>query len=117
MAKKKRSEDEPKKKKKKAAPRDEDEVVDEADDDDDGDDGYSEPKKGSRNDAYVGLLAITLLALIAASVMFYLDFTELSASPVQSPSFTVPGLGGSTSTTPAAPAAAPPAPAPVAAGT
>jgi hypothetical protein len=82
---------------------DEDELPDDRSDeveslDDEDDDPVARRKP--RDDAWTGLLAIALLGLIGASVLFYLDHAALSAQQVQPPTFTLPGLGG--------PAAAPP---------
>jgi hypothetical protein len=84
--KKRRDDDEPKKKKKKAVPRDEE--YDDLDDEVAADD----PDR-PRNDAYTGMLVITLVALFAACVFFYLDHAALTAQPVQAPGVTVPELG------------------------
>jgi hypothetical protein len=92
MAKKKKKGDDdeaPKKKKKKAA-----DVDDDDDDrDDNEDDSPAIPKKPSKNDAYTGLLILSLLAFIVSSVFFYLDHTELSVTQVPQPSLTMPSLG------------------------
>ena len=71
-------------------------VVDDDDDDDDDDDEMCAIKKksGAGNDAYTGLLAIALLAMIAACVFFYLDHSELSSQPLTAPNVTVPALSG-----------------------
>jgi hypothetical protein len=71
--------------KKKAVRRDEEE-----DEDLDEDLESDEP---SRNNAYTGILTISLVALIAACVIFYLDASELSSSPIPQPGISVPGLG------------------------
>ena len=83
--KKRRDDDEPKKKQKKAVPRDEDyDDLDEPADDD--------PDR-PRNNAYTGMLVITLVALIGACVFFFLDHAALTEQSVQAPSVTVPALG------------------------
>jgi hypothetical protein len=90
--KKRRDDDEPKKKKKKAVPRDEDyDDLDEAEEDLDepADDDPDRP----RNNAYTGMLVITLVALLAACVFFFLDHAALTEQTVQAPSVTVPALG------------------------
>ncbi len=70
-------------------------VVDDDDDDDDDDEmGAIKKKSGAGNDAYTGLLAIALLAMIAACVFFYLDHSELSSQPLTAPNVTVPALSG-----------------------
>ena len=71
-------------------------VVEDDDEDDDNDDemGSIPKKSGSGNDAYTGLLAIALLAMIAACVLFYLDHSELSSQPLTAPNVTVPALSG-----------------------
>lgn len=71
-------------------------------------DDDDEVPKPSKNDAYTGLLGISLVALLAATVLFYLDADELASAPA-APTLTVPGLGeppkaaagGTTQTTPA----------------
>ena len=70
-------------------------VVDDDDEEDDDDEmGAIKKKSGAGNDAYTGLLAIALLAMIAACVFFYLDHSELSSQPLTAPNVTVPALGG-----------------------
>ena len=70
-------------------------VVDDDDDADDDDEmGAIKKKSGAGNDAYTGLLAIALLAMIAACVFFYLDHSELSSQPLTAPNVTVPALSG-----------------------
>ena len=64
-----------------------------ADDDDDDDDDYAPPKKKSKEDAFTGLAAIALVALIIAAVMLYLDTSELGTAAPPQPSINVPGLG------------------------
>lgn len=93
----------------KKRPRDEEEYDDEDDyesddeyDDDDEDVGRNrgrkdddEPKKPKvkvRNNAFTGMLAISLLALIVAATLFYLDFDALSGT-IPQPSVTVSDLG------------------------
>jgi hypothetical protein len=90
--KKRRDDDEPKKKKKKAVPRDEDyDDLDEAEEnlDEPVDDDPDRP----RNNAYTGMLVITLVSLLAACVFFFLDHAALTEQSVQAPSVTVPALG------------------------
>lgn len=97
MAKKKRNADDekPKKKKSRAA---EIEDEDDAEVEDDGDD-FVELRKPSRNDAYTGMLLISLVCLLAATVLLMLDANDMTAAPLANPTVTVPAL--------AAPAAAP----------
>ena len=91
--KKRRDDDEPKKRKKKAAPRDEDyDDLDEVEEDLDDEATDDDPTR-PRNDAYTGMLVITLSALIAACVFFYLDHAALTEQTVQAPTVTVPALG------------------------
>ena len=92
MARKKRrdEDDAPKKKKKKAAPREEE--YDDLDDDLDEEVVDDDPDR-PRNDAYTGMLVITLVALIAACVFFFLDHAALTEQSVQAPGVTVPALG------------------------
>jgi hypothetical protein len=92
--KKRRGDDDEPKKKKKAAPRDEEyDDLDEADEDLDEDLAADEDPDRPRNDAYTGMLVITLASLIAACVFFFLDHGALTAQTVQAPSITVPPLG------------------------
>jgi len=109
MAKKKRKDDDdeddkPKKKKKpvKAA-------VVEAEDDDLDDDAaiIAKAKKQSGENAYGGLLAITLIGFLAAAVLLYLDSSELSKKPLSPPSVSVPGLGSATAAPPIVPTPSP----------
>jgi hypothetical protein len=91
--KKKRDDDEPKKKKKKAVPRDDEyDDLDEADEDLDEEVAEDDPNR-PRNDAYTGMLVITLVALLAACVFFFLDHGKLTEQSVQAPGVTVPALG------------------------
>ena len=91
--KKRRDDDEPKKKKKKAVPRDEEyDDLDEVEEDLDDEVADDDPDR-PRNDAYTGMLVLTLVALIAACVFFYLDHAALTEQSVQAPSVTVPALG------------------------
>ena len=91
--KKRRDDDEPKKKKKKAVPRDEEyDDLDEVEEDLDDEVAADDPDR-PRNDAYTGMLVITLAALIAACVFFYLDHAALTEQTVQAPTVTVPALG------------------------
>ena len=99
MAKKKRKADDEKTKKKKArAAEVEDEDEADAEVEDDGDD-FVELRKPSRNDAYTGMLLISLVCLLAATVLLMLDANDMTAAPLANPTVTVPAL--------AAPAAAP----------
>jgi hypothetical protein len=93
--KKRRVDDDVPKKKKKAAPRDEeyDDLDEEYDDLDEEHDDLDEDPDRPRNDAYTGMLVITLASLIAACVFFFLDHGALTAQTVQAPSVTVPPLG------------------------
>ncbi len=50
-------------------------------------------RRKPKDDAWTGLLAIALLGLIGATVLFYLDHAALSGQQVSPPSFTLPGLG------------------------
>jgi hypothetical protein len=54
----------------------------------DDDDDDNQPDK-PRSDAYVGMLAISLVALITGIVMLYIDFDELEKSPAPAPSITL----------------------------
>lgn len=49
--------------------------------DDDDDDGAPKPK----SDAYVGLLAISFLALLVGVVLLYVDYDELAKQTVPQP--------------------------------
>lgn len=84
------------KKKSKRRDDDDEDLVDDRSDEveslDDDDDPVARRKP--RDDAWTGMLAIALLGLIGASVLFYLDHAALSAQQVQPPNFTLPGLGG-----------------------
>jgi hypothetical protein len=62
--------------------------------DEDGDSPAAPKKPKPRNDAYVGMLAITFVSLVASAVLFYLDFDSLSGQQIQEPNFVVPPLGG-----------------------
>ena len=101
MAKTKRKADDVKPKKKARAV--EVEEDDEYDDDRGGDDVL--PRPPSRNDAYTGMLLISLVCLVAATVLLLLDSGDMTASPLANPTVTVPALV--TPTAAAAPAAAP----------
>lgn len=97
--------------KKKSKPKDDDEKPKKrpaavADDDDDGDDDRPSRTVKPRNDAFTGLLVITLLGLIASTVLLYLDHEELSAQTVSAPNVSVPALGAQ-SDAPAAPGTPP----------
>ncbi len=88
MAKKKRKADEKPKKKARAV-----EVEDEDDEGDDrGGDDFAAPRPPSRNDAYTGMLLISLLCLVAATVLLMLDAGDMTASPLANPSVAVPPL-------------------------
>lgn len=65
------------------------------DDDEDGDTPAAPQKPKPRSDAYVGMLGITTAALIAAGVLFYMDFEALNAQQVSPPQVAVPALGAS----------------------
>ena len=98
MAKKKKLADEPKKKTKfKAKARIED-------DEDEGIVGT--PKPG--NDAYTGLLVISLVCLIAACVFLFMDHGEVTAQTLTAPNVVVPALGNAAPVAAAAPAPAAP---------
>jgi len=97
MAKTKRKSDDKKPKKKPRAV----ELDDEKDDDDGGaDEGFAPPRKVSRNDAYTGMLLISLVCLVAATVLLLLDSNDMTATGLQNPAVKVPALV----TPPAAPA-------------
>lgn len=64
------------------------------DDDDDDDDDMEPVKSGPGNDAYTGLLAIALVAMIGACLFFFLDHSELSSQQLTAPAVTVPSLNG-----------------------
>ena len=96
MAKKKRkADDEKPKKKARAVEPDEDD-----DGDDQGDDDFAAPRPPSRNDAYTGMLLISLVCLVAATVLLMLDAGDMTASTLANPTVAVPALV----TPPAAPA-------------
>lgn len=97
MAKKNRKADDEKPKKKKARAAE----VEDEDEDDEGDDGddFVELRKPSRNDAYTGMLLISLVCLLAATVLLMLDASDMTAAPLANPTVNVPAL--------ATPAAAP----------
>jgi hypothetical protein len=63
---------------------------------DDDEDRDEEPK--TRSDAYVGLLGISLVALIVGCVFMYLDHDELAKQNVPAPTVSVSenGLGAPT---------------------
>lgn len=84
-------------KKKKSRPRDEEEV------DDDLDEALPPPpprKAGPPTDAYVGMLAVSFVALLTTAGLLYLDFDALSGQQVSPPAVAVPALGMATTTTP-----------------
>lgn len=66
---------------------------DDEEDDDDFDDSPPPPRKKSKEDAFTGLLVISLVALIVAFVMIYLDTSELGTAAPQQPGVNLPGLG------------------------
>jgi hypothetical protein len=82
-----------KKKKKKAAPVEEVEDEGAVDELDELDEEAAPAPPRPRENAYTGLLVITFLSLAVACGLLYSDFSELSASPVQPPSVTLPSLG------------------------
>lgn len=90
MAKKKKKADEKPKKKSRAAELDDDDFEDGADGDDF--DDAPAPRPASRNDAYTGMLLISLVCLVAASVLLMLDSDDMTASPLANPTATVPAL-------------------------
>lgn len=59
------------------------------DEDDDFEDVGEEAPAGPKADAYVGLGAITLVILVAAGVLFYLDTDALAAAKTTGPSVQV----------------------------
>lgn len=77
-------------------PRDED---DDFDDDDrfDEDDDDAPPRPKATNNAWTGLLGLSFLAFVAASVLFYLD-AEAHTGTVPKPAVTVPALGEAATT-------------------
>ena len=88
MAKKKKKADEKPKKKARAAELDEDDFEDEGD----AEDFAPAPRKASRNDAYTGMLLISLVCLVAATVLLLLDSNDMTASPLANPDAKVPAL-------------------------
>jgi len=103
MAKKKKLADEPKKKTKfKAKAR----IEDDEDDADDDEGIVGTPKPG--NDAYTGLLVISLVCLIAACVFLFMDHGEVTAQTLTAPNVVVPALGNAAPVAAAAPAPAAP---------
>ena len=90
MAKKKKKADEKPKKKARVV-----EVEDDDFEDDDRDDDFAPapaPRKASRNDAYTGMLLISLVCLVAATVLLLLDSNDMTASPLANPDAKVPAL-------------------------
>ena len=88
-----------KKKPKKSRSRDLDDALDEIDDDFD-----DVEKTPSANNAYTGMLAITLVAFIAAALLLYLDASKVEAAGnIAAPTISVQALGANTAA-PAAPA-------------
>lgn len=74
----------------------EDDDRDETDDDDNPRRGKKEKEDDPnrpRNNAYTGMLAITFVALVAASVLMYLDHEDLLGQTVTAPKFDVPAIG------------------------
>ncbi len=63
------------------------------DDDDDSQENLERDLNRPRNDAYTGMLVLTFIALVAGSVLMYLDHEELNAQPVNPPKFEIPALG------------------------
>ena len=56
----------------------------------------------SQNNAFTGMLAVTLIAFIGAAVLLYLDSSEIEqATNIAAPSFTVPALGATAQAAPA----------------
>ncbi len=88
MAKKKKKADEKPRKKARAAELDEDDFEDDDRDEDDA----PAPRKASRNDAYTGMLLISLVCLVGATVLLLLDSNEMTASPLSNPTAAVPAL-------------------------
>ena len=88
--KKKKPADEKPKKKARAAELDDDDFEDEGRDD--FDDEAPAPRKASRNDAYTGMLLISLVCLVAATVFLLLDSNDMTASPLANPDAKVPAL-------------------------
>ncbi|MCZ2343570.1 MAG: hypothetical protein LC104_17515 [Bacteroidales bacterium] len=97
------------KKKKRPVDDDEDDFVDDYDDDDndyqeaqtkkrpranDDEENPESPRPKVRSNAFTGMLAISLVALLAAAALFYLDFDAISGT-IPQPSVTVPELGAS----------------------
>lgn len=65
---------------------DDDDLVETADDD-------TEPEStGPQANLYVGLAALTLLALVLAATLFYLDHDELAAQSMPNPQVNIPAL-------------------------
>ena len=104
MAKTKRKVELGKSKKPKARPVEDDEDDFEDDDQDSGGDDLAPAKPPSRNDAYTGMLLISLLCLVTATVLLLLDSGDMTASPLSNPTVTVPALAAPTAAPPVAPA-------------
>ena len=95
MAKKpKKPVDDPKSKKAKTKAKQREEEVDEEEDEDDESDAEPSGKQKPKSGVYVGLGAITLVALITAGVFFYLD-AEAHSKPAPVVSVDVIGLNAS----------------------
>ena len=95
MAKKpKKPVDDPKSKKAKTKAKLREEEVDEEEDEDDESDAEPSGKQKPKSGVYVGLGAITLVALITAGVFFYLD-AEAHSKPAPVVSVDVIGLNAS----------------------
>lgn len=61
--------------------------------DEDDDDDILDDEQKPKNDAYVGMLAITFLTLAVSAALFYMDFESLNEQSVQPPSVNLPALG------------------------
>ena len=95
MAKKpKKPVDDPKSKKAKAKAKQREEEEDDQEDEDDEPDAEPSGKQKPKSGVYVGLGAITLVALITAGVFFYLD-AEAHSKPAPVVSVDVIGLNAS----------------------
>lgn len=64
------------------------------------------------SDAYTGMLAIALLALIVGCVLLYLDYSQYPASTPPAPKYGLPGGGAPAGPAPAPAEAPAPPPAP-----
>jgi hypothetical protein len=63
------------------------------DEDDDDFDDEPAPRQKSKENAFTGLLVVSLVALIIAAVMIYFDTSELGTAAPPQPGVNVPGLG------------------------